>query len=247
MACLVQSISHTPPWCLLLTMLIIPLSICRPSPSIIFPQIAILLTREQFLKSLQTLHSFSQLLPPFWSGADLALSPGWLSLSCSLSPAKVPLLLSLSHAICSAARLRRLGCAGPQCAAQQKLCCPRLPTCRVHIPHPPLRARTAGSLLHMHRTRRRQLGSASCGILPGARLIHPCNETPAKVLFRVSVLPQVCPGSELRALPLQGEGAYARWDATTAPGFHLPGTVGARPDKVSASPPQPGPSELEEG
>lgn len=80
-----------------------------------------------------------------------------------------------------------------------------------------------------------------------ARLIRPCNETPAKVLFGVSVLPQVCPGSELRALPIQGEGAYARWDATTAPGFHLPGRGGARPDKVSASPPQPGPSELEEG
>lgn len=94
MACLVQSISHTPLWCLLLTMLIIPLSICRPSPSIIFPQIAVLLTREQFLKSLQTLYSFSQLLPPFWSGADLALSPGWLRLPCCLSSAKVPLLLS---------------------------------------------------------------------------------------------------------------------------------------------------------
>lgn len=76
MACLVQSISHTPLWCLLLTMLIIPLSICRPSPSIIFPQIAVLLTREQFLKSLQILYSFSQLLPPFWAGAELCLQAG---------------------------------------------------------------------------------------------------------------------------------------------------------------------------
>lgn len=97
MACLVQSISHTPLWCLLLTMLIIPLSICRPSPSIIFPQIAVLLTREQFLKSLQILYSFSQLLPPFWPGADRALSAAWLR------SGKVPLPRSLS-----------LPCAHPQ-------------------------------------------------------------------------------------------------------------------------------------
>lgn len=145
MACLVQSISHTPLWCLLLTMLIIPLSICRPSPSIIFPQIAVLLTREQFLKSLQTLFSFSLQLPPFWSRADLALSPGWLTLPCCLPSAKVPLLWSLSHAICSSARLMRLGCPGPQ-HVEQKMCCPMLAACRVCAPHSLLWVRTAGSL-----------------------------------------------------------------------------------------------------
>lgn len=56
-------------------------------------------------------------------------------------------LLSLSHAICSSARLMRLGCAGPQWAEQLELCCPTLPACRVHTPHPLLWVRTAGSLL----------------------------------------------------------------------------------------------------
>lgn len=122
MACLVQSISHTPLWCLLLTMLIISLSICRPSPSIIFPQIAVPLTREQFLKSLQILFSFSQQLPSFWSGADLALSPGWLTLPCCLPSAKVPLLWNLSHPICSSVRLMVL----PKASAWQhgELCGP---------------------------------------------------------------------------------------------------------------------------
>lgn len=174
MACLVQSISHTPLWCLLLTMLIIPLSICRPSPSIIFPQIAVLLTREQFLKSLQTLYSFSQLLPPFWSGADLALSPGWLRFSCCLSSTKVPLLLSLSHVICSPARPTKRGCAGPQRAEQREVCC----SMRTGYTHLTL---CYGYVLlalryPIHPTRRRQVGSLlHAGVLPAAGLICPCN------------------------------------------------------------------------
>lgn len=112
MACLVQSISHSPLWCLLLTMLIIPLSICRPSPSIIFPQIAVLLTREQFLKSLQILNSFSQLLPPFWPGADRAVSPGWLR------SGKVPLLQSLSLPCAHPS----WGCGDPRKGAEGREC-----------------------------------------------------------------------------------------------------------------------------
>lgn len=98
MACLVQSISHTPLWCFLLTMLIIPLSICRPSPSIIVPLIAVLLTREQFLKSLQTLDSFSHC--SLLSGQEQiehCLQAG-SSLPGCLSTAKVPLPRSLSQA-----------------------------------------------------------------------------------------------------------------------------------------------------
>lgn len=164
MACLVQSISHTPLWCLLLTMLIIPLSICRPSPSIIFPQIAVLLTREQFLKSLQTLYSFSQLLPPFWPGAERALSQAGSGQGRCLCSGACP---------CPIPRLGGLW--GPQELSRGRELS-QAGWLQGHTPHPV----PWGLLLAQPSHKEPGRLCAHPGSLPGARLSWLSNYAPAK-------------------------------------------------------------------
>lgn len=200
MACLVQSISHGPLWCLLLTMLIIPLSICRPSPSIIFPQIAVLLTREQFLKSLQILYSFSQLLPPFWPGAGRAVSPGWLR------SGKVPLLWSLSLP-CAHGQAGGAGLWGPQEQSRGHGAVPGwVPG--AHTPHPVPWGCAAGSawLSPSHKEPGRLC--AHPGSLLGARLSWMSNYTPAAACASGSAsCHRHAMGLHTQSSPLQREGA----------------------------------------
>lgn len=210
MACLVQSISHSPLWCLLLTMLIIPLSICRPSPSIIFPQIAVLLTREQFLKSLQILYSFSQLLPPFWPGADRAVSPGWLR------SGKVPLLRSLSLP-CAHPRLRGQGCGDPRRGAEGR----ELSQGGVWGSHTSpwaMGTRWLCAAQPIPQGDKRALCSSRISAGCQAQLSEQLH-TSYSLCFRLSFLPQACHGSALRAAPSR-EKEPVPWVSPPCPAWH---------------------------